>query len=91
MLGKFSRRDFAKLAGFSAVGMATTPARWEKGEAKPGHDTPAVASFKTTVFAGLAHRFLWHLKELGQGPTNSMRRLSSSRLNKNYTIGSIRE
>jgi hypothetical protein len=34
--------------------MATAPARSEKGEAKPGHDTPAAASFKTTVFAGLA-------------------------------------
>ena len=91
MLGKFSRREFAKLAGFFAVGMATAPARSEKGEAKPGHDTPAAASFKTTVFAGLSHRFPWHLNELGQGPTNSMRRLSSSRLNRNYTIGSVRD
>jgi hypothetical protein len=27
MLGKFSRREFAKLAVFSAVGMAAAPAR----------------------------------------------------------------
>jgi hypothetical protein len=57
MLGKFSRREFAKVAGFSAVGMATAPARSEKGEAKPGHDTPAAASFKTTVFSRSCRSF----------------------------------
>src|SRR6201747_1501920 len=36
MFGKFSRRHFAKLAGFSALGMAS-PARSEDGEAARGH------------------------------------------------------
>ena len=44
MLGEFSRRHFAKLAGFSGVGMAA-PARSKEGEARPEHDTPAAASF----------------------------------------------
>src|SRR6195256_2800732 len=42
MIGKFSRRHFAKLAGFSAFGMAASPAKSEDGEAKqaPGRHAP---------------------------------------------------
>ena len=36
MFGKFSRRHFAKLAGFSALGLAS-PARSEDSEAARGH------------------------------------------------------
>ena len=43
MFGKFSRRHFAKLAGFSALGMAATPARPEDNQAKPALDRHAPA------------------------------------------------
>jgi beta-glucosidase len=45
MLSKFSRRHFAKLAGFSALGMAPAPAKSEHEEAKPARDGHAPASF----------------------------------------------
>src|SRR6201747_1447376 len=50
MFGKFSRRHFAKLAGFSALGMAS-PARSEDGEAARGH---APASFPDGFIWGTA-------------------------------------
>jgi beta-glucosidase len=50
MFGKFSRRHFAKLAGFSALGMAS-PARSEDGEAARGH---APASFPNGFIWGTA-------------------------------------
>jgi hypothetical protein len=65
MLGKFSRREFAKRAAFFRGWNGDGACEIGEGEARPGQDTPAAASFKTTVFAGLSHRFPWHLKELG--------------------------
>jgi beta-glucosidase len=53
MFGKFSRRDFAKLAGFSALGMAT-PANSEEREAKPAPDRHAPASFPNGFVWGTA-------------------------------------
>src|ERR1700682_384453 len=54
MLGKFSRRHFAKLAGFSALGMAATPAKSEDNNAKPARDRPAPASFPSGFLWGTA-------------------------------------
>jgi beta-glucosidase len=51
MFGKFSRRHFAKLAGFSALGMAASSARAEDGEAARGH---APASFPDGFIWGTA-------------------------------------
>ena len=53
MFGKFSRRQFAKLAGISALGMAATPARSE-GETKPTPDRHAPASFPDGFLWGTA-------------------------------------
>src|ERR1700686_1912950 len=54
MFGKFSRRHFAKLAGFSALGMAATPAKSEDGETKPVSDRHAAASFPNGFVWGTA-------------------------------------
>ena len=54
MFGKFSRRHFAKLAGFSALGMAATPARPEDNQAKPALDRHAPASFPDGFLWGTA-------------------------------------
>ena len=54
MFGKFSRRHFAKLAGFSALGMAAMPAKSEDGEAKPAPDRHATASFPNGFLWGTA-------------------------------------
>jgi beta-glucosidase len=54
MFGRFSRRDFAKLAGFSAIGMATSPAKPADGEAKPARDRHAPASFPRGFVWGTA-------------------------------------
>ena len=54
MFGKFSRRHFAKLAGFSALGMATTPAKSEESAAKPAADRHAPASFPNGFLWGTA-------------------------------------
>ncbi len=51
MVGKFSRRHFAKLAGFSALGLAASPARSEDGETARGH---APASFPDGFIWGTA-------------------------------------
>jgi beta-glucosidase len=53
MFDKFSRRHFAKLAGFSALGMAATPAKSEEGEAKPVPERPST-SFPTGFVWGTA-------------------------------------
>src|SRR6195256_2127810 len=53
MIGKFSRRHFAKLAGFSALGMAASPAKSEDGEAKQAPDH-ALASFPNGFIWGTA-------------------------------------
>ena len=54
MFGKFSRRHFAKLAGFSALGMAATPAKPEDNEAKPARDRHAPAHFPNGFLWGTA-------------------------------------
>src|SRR5436309_7989781 len=54
MFGKFSRRHFAKLAGFSALGMAATPAKSEDIEAKPASDRHAPAGFPNGFVWGTA-------------------------------------
>ena len=54
MLGEFSRRHFAKLAGFSAVGMAAGPAKSEEGEAEPTREAHAAASFPSGFVWGTA-------------------------------------
>src|SRR5438105_6445391 len=54
MFDKFSRRHFAKLAGFSALGMAGTPARSEDVEAKQAPDRHAAASFPNGFLWGTA-------------------------------------
>src|SRR5712691_6690327 len=54
MFDKFSRRHFAKLAGFSALGMAGTPARSEDVEAKQAPDRHAAASFPSGFVWGTA-------------------------------------
>jgi beta-glucosidase len=53
MFDKLSRRHFAKLAGFSALGMAATPAKSEDGDAKPLLDRHS-ASFPTGFVWGTA-------------------------------------
>lgn len=54
MLGEFSRRHFAKLAGFSAVGMAAGPAKSEEGKAEPAPEAHAAASFPSGFVWGTA-------------------------------------
>jgi beta-glucosidase len=54
MLGKFSRRHFAKLAGFSALGMASSPARSQDGGAKQAPDCHAPRSFPNGFIWGTA-------------------------------------
>ena len=54
MFGKFSRRHFARLAGFSALGMAATPAKSQDVEAKQQPDRQATASFPNGFVWGTA-------------------------------------
>src|ERR1700676_2420280 len=54
MFGQFSRRDFARLAGLSALGMTATPAMPAAGEPKPAPDRHAPASFPTGFLWGTA-------------------------------------
>jgi beta-glucosidase len=54
MAGHFSRRDFAKLAGLSAFGMAATPAKPADGESKPAPDRHAPAGFPNGFVWGTA-------------------------------------
>jgi beta-glucosidase len=54
MFGQFSRRDFAKLASFSALGMAATPAQAADGEPKPVPDRQAAAGFPDGFVWGTA-------------------------------------
>ena len=53
MFGKFSRRHFAKLAGFSALGMAAAP-RAAAATRKPAADRHAPASFPKDFVWGTA-------------------------------------
>ena len=53
MFGKFSRRQFAKLAGLSALGMAATPAKAAGQRApKPAADRHAPAQLSRTASSG---------------------------------------
>src|SRR6266576_2768858 len=54
MFGKFSRRQFAKLAGFSALGMAAAPAKPADNEIKPAPDRHAPAPFPNGFLWGTA-------------------------------------
>jgi beta-glucosidase len=54
MAGQFSRRDFARLAGLSALGMAATPAKPADGDPKPAPDPHAPASFPAGFVWGTA-------------------------------------
>jgi beta-glucosidase len=54
MFGKFSRRHFAKLAVFSALGMASTPARPEDDKAEAAPDRHVPASFPNGFLWGTA-------------------------------------
>ena len=55
MFGKFSRRHFAKLAGFSALGMAATPAKSRStSQAKQAPDRHAPAQFPEGFVWGTA-------------------------------------
>src|SRR3984893_18163585 len=54
MADQFSRRDFAKLAGLSAFGMAATPEKPADGESKPAPDRHAPASFPNGFVWGTA-------------------------------------
>src|ERR1700692_1386724 len=54
MFRQFSRRDFARLAGLSALGMAATPAMPPAGEPKPAPDRHAPASFPDGFLWGTA-------------------------------------
>ena len=54
MLGEFSRRHLAKLAGFSAVAMATGPANSEEGKAEAARQANAAASFPSGFVWGTA-------------------------------------
>jgi beta-glucosidase len=54
MAGKFSRRDFSKLAGISALGVAATPAKSADNAPKPAPDPHAPASFPKGFVWGTA-------------------------------------
>jgi beta-glucosidase len=54
MLGKFSRRQFARLAGFSALAMAAGTVKADDNEAKAAPDRHAPASFPKDFIWGTA-------------------------------------
>ena len=54
MFGKFSRRQFARLAGLSAFGIAATPAKSQGTAAKPAADRHAPAPFPDGFLWGTA-------------------------------------
>ena len=54
MFGKLSRRHFAKLAGFSALGLATTPAMAADGAPEAAADRYAPAAFPNGFLWGTA-------------------------------------
>src|ERR1700730_18350854 len=54
MFGKFSRRHFAKLAGFSALGMAAAPAQSADSDSGSAPDRHAPAGFPKDFIWGTA-------------------------------------
>src|SRR5712664_4243628 len=58
MFARFSRRRFAKLAGFSALGLASTPAKPAVGEPKPAGGQPKPAPDQNAG-AGFPDGFVW--------------------------------
>jgi beta-glucosidase len=69
MFGKFSRRQFARLAGFSALGIAA-PAKSQDNATKPASDKRASASFPNGFIWGTAtsaYQIEGAVKEDGRG------------------------
>src|SRR5215213_2805771 len=54
MIGRFSRRHLAKLAGFSAVGMTAKSAKSEDNKASAAHDRRSGAGFPSGFVWGTA-------------------------------------
>src|SRR3984885_13392676 len=72
MFGEFSRRQFAHLAGFSALAMATVPAKSADDGAKPATDRHAAANFPEGFLWGTAtsaYQIEGAVHEDGRGPS----------------------
>jgi beta-glucosidase len=70
MFGKFSRRQFAKLAGLSALGLASTSAKSQDGATKAASDRRAAAGFPNGFLWGTAtsaYQIEGAVKEDGRG------------------------
>src|ERR1700710_2339857 len=54
LLGKFSRRHFAKIAGWSAIGLSTNSAESSQADSSPGNRSP-----NPTLPSGFPGDFTW--------------------------------